>query len=258
MDSIQIPRSARQAERQRPRASDTELERLLASIEVSLVKWVDYQLNPGESRSFAVSEMPTLQYALAGDAELKVANQPPIPIASHCLIIVPPRHPFSIGARRSQRAMSFDCMAERLFDSSAPTGVTGRSAVDSGSPQIKLVGGCFRACYGWSVDLFARLAAPIVERFDDDDQLDEKLRSAHCELHEQQVGAGVVTEALLKQVLVMLLRRSLKSPAKWIERFALFGDPQIARALADMVAHPEAAHSVDELSRAAGRQVRPV
>jgi len=143
-------------------------------------------------------------------------------------------------------------MAERLFHSPAPSAMTTRPAADIGPPQIKLVGGCFRACYGWSVDLFARLTAPIVERFDEGDQVDEKLRSALCELHEQQVGAGVVTGALLKQVLVMLLRRSLKSPGKWIERFSLFGDPQIARALADMVAHPEAAHSVDELSRAVG------
>jgi AraC family transcriptional activator of mtrCDE len=148
--------------------------------------------------------------------------------------------------------MSFDCMAERLFHLSAPTGMTSRPAEYIGPQQIKLVGGCFRACYGWSVDLFARLKAPIVERFDDDDHVDQKLKSAVCELHGQQVGAGVITEALLKQVLVMLLRRSLKSPGKWIERFALFGDPQIARALADMVSHPGAAHSVDKLSSAAG------
>ena len=252
MDAIQIPVPARQGKRQRPRTSDAELERLLASIEVSLVRWAEYVVNPGERTSFPASEMPTLQYTLAGDGELKVADRPPIPIASHCLLIVPPGRPFSIDARRSQSAMSFDCMTERLFRSSATAGMTSRPAADIGPSQIKLVGGCFRACYGWSVDLFARLMVPIVERFDDGDQVDEKLRSALCELHEQQVGADVITKALLKQVLVMLLRRSLKSPGKWIERFALFGDPQIARALADMVAHPEAAHSVDELSRAAG------
>jgi len=196
--------------------------------------------------------MPTLQYALAGDGELKVADRTSIPIASHCLIIVPPKHPFRIDARRSQNAVSFDRMAERPFHSPAQTGVTRRPDADIVPAQIKLVGGCFRASYGWSVDVFGRLTAPIVERFEGGDQVDEKLRSVLCELHQQQVGAGVVTEALLKQVLVMLLRRSLKSPGACLERFALFGDPQIARALADMVAHPEAAHSVDELSRAAG------
>lgn len=252
MDGMLIHVPASQGKRQRPRTSDAELDRLLVSIEVDLVKWAEYVAKPGESRSFSASEMPTLLYTLAGDGELKVADKPAIPIASHCLVIVPPRHPFSIVAGRSQTAKAFDSKAETLVQASAPVGMTSRPAGDIGPPQIKFVGGCFRACYGRSVDLFARLTAPIVERFDDGDQVDEKLRSVLCELNEQQVGARVVAEALLKQILVMLLRRSLKCPGKWIERFALFGDPQIARALADMVAHPEVAHSVDDLSRAAG------
>lgn len=252
MDAMQISVPNSQGKRQRPRTSDAELERLLASMEVNLVDWAEHLVKPGESRTFPASEMPTLQYTLAGDGELKVADGPPIPIASHCLVIVPPRHRFSIDARRSQWAMSFDCMAEMRVNSSTPAGVSGRTVADIRPPQIGFVSGSFQACYGWSIDLFARLTAPIVERFDDGDQVDEKLRSVLSELHEQQVGASVVAEALLKQILVMLLRRSLKSPRMWIERFALFGDPQIARALADMVARPEVAHSVDGLSRAAG------
>jgi len=37
----------------------------------------------------------------------------------------------------------------------------------------------------------------------------------------------------------------------WVERFSLLSDPQIARAFADMVAHPGARHSVNSLARTA-------
>jgi AraC family transcriptional activator of mtrCDE len=52
-------------------------------------------------------------------------------------------------------------------------------------------------------------------------------------------------------VIVALVRRSLKTNALWLERFALLGDPQIARVFADMVARPAAPHSVASLADAA-------
>jgi AraC family transcriptional activator of mtrCDE len=61
-----------------------------------------------------------------------------------------------------------------------------------------------------------------------------------------------MTTTLLKQVLVKLLRISLKSPNLWVERFSVLGDPQIARAFADMVAQPGRSHSVQALSEKAG------
>jgi hypothetical protein len=57
-----------------------------------------------------------------------------------------------------------------------------------------------------------------------------------------------MTAAVLKQVFVTLLRRSLISAETWTERFALLSDPQIARAFADMVEMPGAPHSVQSLT----------
>jgi AraC family transcriptional regulator, activator of mtrCDE len=63
---------------------------------------------------------------------------------------------------------------------------------------------------------------------------------------------GAMTASLMKQVLVILLRRSLNSLNVWVERFAMLGDRQIARAFADMAARPSAPHSVRSLSQAVG------
>jgi AraC family transcriptional activator of mtrCDE len=74
---------------------------------------------------------------------------------------------------------------------------------------------------------------------------------ALAELVAQEIGSAAMSSALLKQVIVALLRRSLRSMDLWIERFALLGDPQIARAFAEIVANPGARHSVESLARTA-------
>ena len=63
---------------------------------------------------------------------------------------------------------------------------------------------------------------------------------------------GAMIAALLKQVLLTLLRRSLSSSDSWVERFSLFGDRQIARAFAEMTSRPGAPHSVQSLSQNVG------
>lgn len=114
-----------------------------------------------------------------------------------------------------------------------------------------LICGYFHASYGSSTDLFGALTAPLIEQFTEGDQVDESLKAALMELVAQEVGSGAMSAALLKQVLVALLRRSLRSMDLWVERFSLLSDPQVARAFADMVAHPGAPHSVHSLARTA-------
>jgi AraC family transcriptional activator of mtrCDE len=61
-----------------------------------------------------------------------------------------------------------------------------------------------------------------------------------------------MTAALMKQVLITILRRSLHSTELWVERFSTLRDPQVARAFSDVVARPGAAHSIETLSQTSG------
>jgi AraC family transcriptional activator of mtrCDE len=72
------------------------------------------------------------------------------------------------------------------------------------------------------------------------------------ELLQQEVGVGAMTASLLKQIIVSLVRRSLKSSQRWTERFSILANRQVTRAFADMVARPGAAHSVQSLAHSAG------
>ena len=104
--------------------------------------------------------------------------------------------------------------------------------------------GFFNASFGQSVGLFRDLREPVVEQFEPSDKIDGKLREAMNELLSQEVGTGAMTASLLKQVIIALARRSLKSSQSWTDRFSILADRQITRAFADMVARPGAAHTV--------------
>ena len=73
------------------------------------------------------------------------------------------------------------------------------------------------------------------------------------ELVANEIAAGAMTGALLKQGIVALLRRSLKSNNLWEERFSLLSDPKIARAFAEMVAEPGANHTIASLAKTANQ-----
>src|SRR3546814_13114199 len=110
----------------------------------------------------------------------------------------------------------------------------------------------------WSSDvcssdlLFRELREPVVENFEPTDKIDLKLREAVEELCAQEIAMGAMTASLLKQVIVALVRRSMKSSRSWTDRFSILADRQLTRAFADMVARPGAAHTVQSLAHSAG------
>lgn len=72
------------------------------------------------------------------------------------------------------------------------------------------------------------------------------------ELMAEQVGSGAMSSALLKQVLVTIMRRSLTSAHRWMARSAALSDPKIARAFSEMVSRPGARHTLQTLAQVSG------
>jgi AraC family transcriptional activator of mtrCDE len=165
----------------------------------------------------------------------------------HLLIIVPPNTPFSIevdGSDGDIRLISHDCWK------SHEDGLL-RLAVPNEKPEVVQICGFFNASFGQSVGLFRDLHEPVIEQFEPSDRIDGKLREAMNELLSQEVGVGAMTASLLKQVIIALARRSLKSSQSWMDRFSILADRQITRAFADMVARPGAAHTIQSLAYSA-------
>ncbi|MBZ9894561.1 MULTISPECIES: AraC family transcriptional regulator [unclassified Mesorhizobium] len=238
------------------RISPSDLDNLLMTMEVEFVKLSECVVGPGWRLTMATTNAPGIHYDLIGTGRMIIGHHTPIDLRPHTLIIVPAGQSFCIEGADDKRHPATLTITEENARTSV-SGALSRFAAGRGEPKVMLICGYFRATYGASIDLFGTLTCPIVEQFGATDQLDHRLSSAMDELVAQEVGTGAMTAALMKQVLVTLLRRSLTTKNLWVERFSMLGDPRIARAFAEMVTHPEFPHSVESLARTAclGRSV---
>lgn len=238
------------------RISPSDLDNLMMTLEVEFIKLSECVVSPGWRLTMATTNAPGIHYDLIGTGRMIIGNHPPIDLQPHTLVIVPAGQSFCIEAAVDKQHPATLTITEENAETFV-SGAVRRFAAGIGEPKVMLICGYFRATYGESIELFRTLSSPIVEQFSATDQLDHRLSSAMGELVAQEVGTGAMTSALMKQVLVTLLRRSLTTKNLWVERFSMLGDPRIARAFAEMVTHPELPHSVESLARTAclGRSV---
>jgi len=244
-----VPTSTPEQPLARPTAA--ELNRLLATLEVKVVRLTECLVSQGWRLEVSGPDAPGIHYNLKGEGWLVFEGQAPIALRPHTLIIVPPNLGFGLEVN-CPGALGPDVPVENLRRVVSLPDNFGRREAGDPPPDLILICGYFQAIYGANIDLFMGLTVPIVEQFDRADRLDGALRQALDELLAQEIGDGAMAAALLKQVMVMLLRRSLASDETWVERFSILSDPQIARAFADMVEAPGAAHTVQSLARSAG------
>jgi len=227
-----------------------DLDRLLDTLMVEFVRLSECLVGEGYRLELGGVDAPGLHYNLSGTGRMIVGGGEPIALRPHTLVVLPAKTLFRIEVPSRRDARISWKTVDGRSKAFAPDAVRRYVATDA-EPGIVLICGYFHASYGAATDLFGTLKAPIIEQFEEGDQVDETLRTALMELMAQEVGFGAMTAALLKQVVVALLRRSLRSMDVWVERFSLLSDPQIARAFAEMVAHPGARHSVNSLARTA-------
>ncbi|TXH31921.1 MAG: AraC family transcriptional regulator [Rhodospirillaceae bacterium] len=243
----------------RPESQKSEVDNLLTNLEVDVVRLTECQVSSGWRLIFPAAPLPALHYTLMGKGHMIVGNGPAIPLVPHMLVIVPAGRPFrfevppggaSEGAPPSwPGAAPLKVVEARL--SEPPEGIQ-RFIAGEGEPEVTLVCGYFRASYGLSIDLFAAMAAPVVEHFEAGDGLMRNLEAVLDELAAGRVGMQAMTTALLKQVFVTLVRRFLTETGSSAPPLAVMGDQQVARAFAEMVTRPGAAHSALSLAQVAG------
>lgn len=232
------------------RISDAELDSLLSVLTVEFVRLTECLVSPGWRLNLGGTSAPGIHYNLSGHGRMVLEGHPAIELSPHTLVITPPNQYFHVEVPPDGPGCTVANEVEgrwKVF----PPGAIRRFVAGEDGPHLMLICGYFRASYGMSMDLFSTLDAPIVEQFDSSQHIDRTLQAALQELMEQEVGTGAMTAALLKVVLIALLRRSLSSINLWVERFSLMGDTNIARAFSRMAAQPGAPHSVEDLARTA-------
>jgi AraC family transcriptional activator of mtrCDE len=231
--------------------SRRDLETLIDTLEVRFVALTECVVSPGYSLRLDSHAEPGIHYNLTGRGRALLGDGPPIALAPHTMLIVPPFRPLTLQPVPIDEPLPALRAVDGRLQKDGSQEIC-RVTAGTGDPEIILICGFFHASYGSTTELFATLSAPIVEQFRMADHIDQTLRAALDELVAQEVGAHAMSASLLKQVLVKLLRRSLVSAEIWQERFAMLQDAQIARALAEMTAQPGGPHTVASLARSAG------
>jgi AraC-like DNA-binding protein len=231
------------------RISPGDLERLLGTLDVNFVALSECLVSMGYSLELVAMNAPGIHYNIVGTGRAIVGNRDPLPLMPHTLIVVPPNSQFRIEVAGSQGFTGL--LSVKAQPQTVSSGSIRRRVAGDGDPSLMLVCGYLHATYGASTDLFEGLTEPILEQFDADDQVDTKLQAALGELVAQEIGSGAMSAALLKQVIVLLLRRSLVSMNAWVERFSVLSDPLVARAFAAMAMRPGDDHSLQSLAHVA-------
>jgi AraC-like DNA-binding protein len=232
------------------RISRGDLESLLGSLDVNFVALSECLVSRGYSLELeGVKDAPGIHYNIVGTGRAVIGNREPLPLKPHTLIVVPPNSPFRIEVEGSKGFTGLHSVKAQPRTAWADN-IRRVSAGDSDA-SLMLVCGYFHAAYGASTDLFGNLTEPIFEQFDAEDQVDTKLQAALGELVSQEIGSGAMSAALLKQVIVLVLRRSLVSMNAWAERFPVLSDPLVARAFAAMAMRPGDDHSLQSLAQVA-------
>jgi AraC family transcriptional activator of mtrCDE len=163
---------------------------------------------------------PRVLVGFDGSGTIQLGEGPPIPFNRATVVIIPPK-----------------CAA--------------RLEVGDGQRVVSVAYATFDAIYASSIPLFGALTAPVVEHFGASDRVVETFRACLDELDSRDVGAVPMTSAMLKQVMVTLLRRARRPHATWGDCIGFLRDPQVARAFVAMLAAPGAIHTVTSLAAAA-------
>lgn len=229
--------------------SPPDLNSLMALLDVEVIALSECLVNSGVRLEIGCVGAPGIHYILKGTGRIVFRDGQSYRVEPHTLVIVPPNTPLILESAPDEDA-ALDETLVQAGEIAVMVDSVMRIRAGKSDKQAKMIVICgyFKAQYGSTTGLFETLPAPIVEQFSARERLDEKLTAAFEELLHQEVGAGAMSSALLKQVIVTLFRRSLTSFNTWLERFAMLSDPKVARAFAAMVADPGAPHTVESLA----------
>lgn len=241
----------------------TAADELLASLGVRVSAFAVCRVGPGWRLLLGPASAPMAHYVLRGFGLLRLDNGETISVAPHDLVLLPPgaRHSLETSVasgRNGQHHREPVLEATGLEGCSAlADGLVGFSAGAEGDGpgkgELVSVCGAVEATYaGGSRGLFDRLGAPVQLRLAGEDPLRGAFEAMLAELASPTLGTRALAEALLKQCLVLLVRRLDPGELAGLLGSAGAADPRLVSALRAMLEHPARPHTVESLAAGVG------
>lgn len=223
------------------------LERLLANLQVGVEPFAICEVRGGAALAFAPVADATVHYTLAGEGAIRLGGGVEIAVVPHSFVVVPPRMRQRITHRPARIGDN------RLPLRACASVVDGmrRLRAGEGADGVIMACGAIRATYRRMAGLFDYLPEPIVESFSGDDPIRRAFEQLLAELAEPQPGSAAMTEALMKECLVLLLRRHCAGGECRVPWLTALEDERLGAALAAMLDAPEKPHTVERLAERA-------
>jgi AraC family transcriptional regulator, activator of mtrCDE len=230
-----------------PSSAHVVLDHFLAVLDIGVTHFTVCDIRDGWGLRSDACKSASLHYCLAGVGTLAVHGSRPIRLEPHTFVLLPPRVAYRLESASPKRVrLERARLCGVSSYESVPTLTVGEGqqgiATACGELRVGLTGGS---------DLFTSLGEPLVVRFGAKGLRDQFVMLL-AESARPGIGSRVLTEALLKQCLVLALRRWIEldaSPLPWLAGVA---DARLSRALRAVFEQPATAFTVDSLATIAG------
>ncbi len=223
------------------------LDRLLTTLAVRLHACSVCRIQHGWGLAFSAFDAITIHFVLAGQGSLRVGTGPVLPFTVRSALAVPARQPHVLGGLEAGvRLVRADAHCSMLGD-----GLVSFTAGD-GSRDVLMLCGMVSASHTGALGLFEFLRAPLIQDFSADQHLSPVFDLMLAEVTKPGLGTQAMTEVLMKQCLIALLRQHLLRDGADSPLFTALQHPRLARAVLAILDQPAAPHTVGSLADLAG------
>jgi AraC-like DNA-binding protein len=226
------------------------IEQLLANLEVGIGAFASCDIRLGHQLTFDSRPAAAgVHYCLSGQGYLRLRNGKTVTMRRHSFVLLPPKVIYTLAANEEEDAHSTPQRRLRapLFKESVPT-------IQAGDGALGILTVCGEVHFEGTgtPGLFAGLDGPMVEHFDGPDGLQEKFIVLLAESARPRLGTRPLTEALLKQCLVLLLRRKIERGESSLPWIAALADPGLSKAMQAILQRYSDPLTVEKLASIAG------
>ena len=225
--------------------SKASLNNLLELLDVSVEAFAMCEIGDGCGLTVPPMDKIVVHYVLSGAGGIECEHGV-FPIFAGDVAVIPKQLAKQINGRGPVTTVTG-------VESSCPLvpGVVKFRACESGGPGLVLGCASVSADLGEGLGLFDHLRQPMIERAEDA-TLPLLFDAILGELGRAGIGTKPMVEAMMKQILIVLLRNHLKRVGLHSPLYLPLMNPQLGRALNAMHARPQEAHCVNTLAELAG------
>lgn len=223
------------------------LDRLLVTLAVQVRSFSICRVQKGWRLGFSAFEAITIHYVLQGAGSLQVGKGRWEPFGPDTVLIVPAAQPHVLGE-------AVDVLGEARSEDHCTLHGDGMVAFTAGdgSADILLACGQISASHLGALGLFGLFQAPLIEAFPPHSVVQRSFELMLAEVASPSLGTQAMTEALMKQCLIALLRRHLLMNVGTSPLLAALHEPKLAPAVLTVLEQPGAAYSVESLAALSG------